>query len=196
MQIDYNILITYGGYAKKINKGHIIFHEGDNPVYYYQVISGAVKMFSLSDDDKELILGVFTDGQSFGEPPLFIGKTYPGSAQAIADTVLVKIAKTGFLSILKDYHNICFQLLTTFADRIYSKAKITHILNVAKPEERIQMFFGELKQRQKIEGKLLIPYTRQQIADFTGLRVETVIRTMLRMCKEGKLKMVDHKVYY
>ncbi len=196
MQIDYNILITYGGYAKKLTKGQVVFHEGDTPVYYYQVITGAVKMFSISEDGKELMLAIFTAGHSFGEPPLFLGKNYPASAEAIADTVIVKITKAGLLAILKDYHEICFGLLTTFAERIYSKATITHILNISKPEERLRLFFENLSQRKKTEGKLLIPYTRQQIADFTGLRVETVIRTMLRMCKEGKLKMVDHKVYY
>lgn len=41
-----------------------------------------------------------------------------------------------------------------------------------------------------------IPFTRQQIAEFTGLRVETVIRTILRMNKEKKVKLLNHKIYF
>ena len=40
-----------------------------------------------------------------------------------------------------------------------------------------------------------IPYTRQQIADMTGLRVETVIRTVKKLQREGKLEIRQHKIY-
>ncbi|HMR91845.1 MAG TPA: helix-turn-helix domain-containing protein, partial [Chitinophagaceae bacterium] len=41
-----------------------------------------------------------------------------------------------------------------------------------------------------------VPYPRQQIADFIGLRVETVIRTLVRMSREGKITIDNHKLYY
>lgn len=39
-------------------------------------------------------------------------------------------------------------------------------------------------------------YTRQQIADMSGLRVETVIRTVKKMEKEGKLVLEGHKIVF
>ena len=44
-------------------------------------------------------------------------------------------------------------------------------------------------------SKFLIPYTRQQLADMTGLRVETVIRTIKKLAKEGKLEIQQHKIF-
>ncbi len=38
MQIDYDILIAYGGMAKKIKKGDILFWEGNIPRFCYQVM--------------------------------------------------------------------------------------------------------------------------------------------------------------
>ena len=43
--------------------------------------------------------------------------------------------------------------------------------------------------------RFLVPYTRQQIADMTGLRVETVIRTVSRLKEEGKISVIKHKIY-
>ena len=43
---------------------------------------------------------------------------------------------------------------------------------------------------------IIIPYTRQQIADITGLRVETVIRTIKRMKEMEKIKIINHKIYF
>ena len=40
-----------------------------------------------------------------------------------------------------------------------------------------------------------VPFTRQQLADMTGLRVETVIRTVSKLHKEGRISVVRHKIY-
>ncbi len=42
--------------------------------------------------------------------------------------------------------------------------------------------------------KYQVPFTRQQIADMTGLRVETVIRAVKKLEDDGKLKIVGHKI--
>ena len=44
--------------------------------------------------------------------------------------------------------------------------------------------------------KVIIPFTRQQLADMTGLRVETVIRAVKKMEKEGKLSLEGHKIKF
>jgi CRP-like cAMP-binding protein len=47
-----------------------------------------------------------------------------------------------------------------------------------------------------LAGKIIIPYTRQQLADMSGLRVETVIRTVKKMEKEGRLVLEGHKIKF
>ena len=195
MQIDYNILIAYGGVSKKVSKGAFIFMEGDSPRFFFQLVEGEVKVFSTNIEGKEFIQGVFTAGSSFGEPPLFESKCYPSTAQASADSVIVKISKDKLINILQDYPDIALNLLQTFAHRLYHKASSVQILISRTPEEKILGFFNKTKTADCNE-KILIPYTRQEIADFTSLRVETVIRALLRMHEEGKVSIKDHKVYY
>jgi CRP-like cAMP-binding protein len=48
---------------------------------------------------------------------------------------------------------------------------------------------------QKDKSRFYIPFTRQQIADMTGLRVETVIRTVKKLKEDGKLEIEKHKIY-
>lgn len=197
MQIDYDILITYGGIARKFEKGAYIFHEGNMPYYYYQLVHGEVKLFSTNNEGKELLMGIFKDGQSFGEPPLLIDKAYPCTAQASSECVIIKIRKKHFLNILESYPELMSKMLYTFADRIYNKSTAMQIWVQHTPEEKIIQFLkthkhcvGENKQMEKVS------YTRQQIADFTGLRVETVIRTLMRMSANGSVKIKNHKLYY
>ncbi|MBX3254552.1 MAG: Crp/Fnr family transcriptional regulator [Chitinophagaceae bacterium] len=196
MLIDYDILITYGGIARKFEKGTVIFHEGAMPFFYYQVITGEVKLFSTNNEGKELLQGIFKAGQSFGEPPLLLNKPYPSTAQTNADCTIVKIRKQFFQNILDDYPDIINNLLYTFAERIYDKAVAAQIWVQQTPENKIVHFLKKNKPVCTDSQMLPVPFTRQQIADFTGLRVETVIRTLMRMKDEGIVKIINHKLYY
>lgn len=196
MDIDYDILITYGGVTRKIAKDDFIFYEDTFPYYYYQLVSGEVKMYSTNAEGKELIQGVLKAGQSFGEPPLLLGKVYPSTAQANSESVIVKIRKEHFENILNDYPELMGKLMYTFADRLYNKAVAMQVWVQQTPEDKILQFLSNKKA--DFSGCLNepLPYTRQDIADFIGVRVETVIRTLSRMNKEGKVKIIDHKLYY
>ncbi|MCF3108987.1 Crp/Fnr family transcriptional regulator [Niabella sp. CC-SYL272] len=196
MQIDYNILIAYGGVARKVEKGAILFHEGNMPYFFYQLVEGTVKLYTTNAEGKDLTQGIFGSGQSFGEPPLLLDKAYPSTAQAVTPCVLVKIRKEKYCKILQDYPEIANALLYTFARRIYSKAMAAQIWVRQTPEEKIVHFLEQGRSAATIEKPLQVPYTRQQIADFTGLRVETVIRTLIRMSNDGKVKILRHKLYY
>ncbi|MFT3904579.1 MAG: Crp/Fnr family transcriptional regulator [Niabella sp.] len=196
MPIDYDILITYGGIAKKYDKGEIIFHEGSMSYFFYQIVTGSVKLFSTNTEGKELMQGMFYEGESFGESPLLLGMPYPSTAQANTATVVVRISKERLQNVFKDYPEIINQLLYTFAERIYKKAKAVQVWGCHSPEEKIERFLHNEKGKNKGCEKQYVPYTRQQIADFTGLRVETVIRTLLRMSRQGKVKIIDHKIYF
>jgi len=196
MLIDYDILVAYGGFAKKYDKGDIIFREGDTPHFYYQVLEGEVKIYSTNMEGKDLMQGIFKCGDSFGEPPLLLSKPYPSTAQTSKASIIMRISRERLLNIFKDYPDIENKLMYIFAQRIYSKAKAVQVWVNQTPEDKIISFLDKIKEEEGTDKQLLIPYTRQQIADFTGLRVETVIRTLIRMCNEGKIHIENHKVYY
>lgn len=196
MLIDRNILITYGGVSRKIRKGECIFFEGDLPIFYYQIIEGEVRLYSTNEDGKIIIQGLFDVGQSFGEPPLLINKPYPSTAEAINDCIVMRLRKESLLNILKDFPEIERKLLYAFAERIYYKATTAQIWLAHKPEEKIMLVLERLKEKDKINNEKPIPYTRKQIANLTGLRTETVIRTLNRMNTEGKIQIKKHKLYF
>ena len=198
MQIDLDLLFTWGAVAKKYLKDEVIFYEDDLALFYFQIVEGSVKMYSTNDDGKEFTQGIFEKGSSFGEPPLFIDEVYPSSAKTLEDCVIIKISKDKFLTIIEEYPEINKNFLQLLAQRVFSKANSSkHIIN-QKPEYRIHAFLEDYKKKKNIapSEKTPIPFTRQEIADFTGLRVETVIRTLSQMKKENKVKITNHKLFY
>ncbi len=198
MQIDVDILFTWGAVSKKYQKDEIIFYEDDNALFYYQIIEGSVKMFSANEDGKEFTQGVFEKGCSFGEPPLFIDEIYPSTSIAVEDSVIIKISKEKFLTIIEEYPDINKRFMQLLALRVYRKTLTNKNIVNQKPEHRINAFLSDYKQKNGVSDseKLQIPYTRQEIAGFTGLRVETVIRTLSQMNKCNKVEIKNHKLFY
>lgn len=198
MHIDTDLLYTWGAVAKKVPKNSIIFFENDAAISYYQILEGTVKMSYTNEDGKDLTVGIFNKGNSFGEPPLFIGQPYPASAIAQTDCIILKLSKNNFFSFLEENPEMQFKILILFAWKIYNKIVFSKNIVNHKPEYRIQYFLDNLKKQSNIATsiKMKIPYTRQEIADFTGLRVETVIRTLSIMSKNKKIEIIDHKLFY
>lgn len=196
MFIETEVLLAYGALNQSFLKNTFIFREGSDPHYYYQVLKGEVKMISLNPDGKELIQGIFKSGLSFGEPPLLLDKPYPSSALTMEDSVILKLSKPKLMNLLLDNPSLVMSMLEVFALRIYNKALSAQILSNNNPEEKIIGFLNLVKGEMGAKHPTKIPYTRQQIADSTGLCVETVIRTLLKLNQEEKVEIKHHKIYF
>ena len=195
MQIDLDLLYTWGAIAKEYKKNDIIISENEVANFYFQVVDGCVRMFNSNDEGKEFTQGYFCNGQSFGEPPLFIEEKYPATAVAFHDCKIVKLCKEKYLRILDEYPSIQKQFLILMAKRIHNKANTLKDIVNQKPEFRILAFLNANKKGNG-DAKELVPFTRQEIADFTGLRVETVIRAFSKMKADKKIDIINHKIYF
>ncbi len=195
--INTDLLLCWGAIHRKYSKGQTIFYEEDEALYYYQVEKGKVKMVNATEDGKEFIQGFFFDSESFGEPPLFEGCTYPASAVAEEDTTLLKLNKNSFLSLLKEYPEIHLQFTKLFAKRLRFKTMVSKELSCYGPEHRILTLIRHYKKNRQLpfSKRYKVDLTRQELADMTGLRVETVIRVLRQLHEKGEVIIEKGKVY-
>lgn len=196
MIIDIETLMSWGAVEKEYSKNETIFNEGDPALFYFQIVKGNVKMYNSTEDGKEFTQGYFVDGQSFGEPPLFIDEKYPSTAVACSNSKIIKLSKDKFLNLLEENGIILKTFLVLMAHRIYSKAMTSKDIINQKPEYRILAFLKANKKNAYNKKKELVPFTRQEIANFTGLRIETVIRAILKMKSSKIIDIINHKIYY
>ena len=196
--IDETLLLEFGAHSLFLKKGEILFEEGDTAKHFYQIISGEIKMNNFNDEGKEFIQSIFTKGNCFGEPPLFIDKPYPANAVAIVDSEILAIAKEAFFKLLYSNPEAHLSMTENLAQRLYFKSVMASEISSQEPEHRILKlidYFKESISKLKPTEKYKVDLTRQQIADLTGLRVETVIRSIKSLEKKGLLFIEDRKVY-
>src|SRR5690242_10688676 len=195
--IQQDLLLAWGGNSRKYDKNQAIFFEGNMPLFYYQVMEGSVRMVNTNGDGKEFIQGIFKKGESFGEPVLFIDDPYPATAIANEPSAILRITKEQFFHLLNEHPDVHLTVTKTLARRIYNKSIVSKEIAVENPEHRIITVLQMLKHKScgNSEKKMRIDLSRQQIADMTGLRTETVIRTMRKLNDKGTIRIERGKVF-
>jgi CRP-like cAMP-binding protein len=190
-----NIALQYGASLQSYNKEDVIFREGDEANFFYQLEEGSIKMITYSEDGQEFIQGLFKEGDTFGEPPLFSGFKYPSTAYALTSCKVIKVPKDRFFDLLRENFDLHLQLDKILCERLRYKNMILSEISFYDPEHRILSLINYLKSKANHTTEpFQVPLTRQQIADMSGMRVETVIRTIKRMEEEGKLLIQDRKI--
>lgn len=195
--VDINLLLAWGASYKKSSIHETIFTEGQICNFYYQLVSGKVKWVNIDDQGRECIHYMVEPGESFGEFPLFDGGLYTASAIADSNCILIRLCKNTFLELIKENSKILLDFTVLFSKRLRSKYSIIQSLGSHCPEFRIATLINSLRSENRnfCNDCNQLKLTRQQIADMTGLRVETVIRTMRLMHDKGELLITKGKVY-
>ena len=182
-----------------VKKGQVLFEEGEPAREFYQVEEGQVKMYIINPDGQEFTQGIFNPGESFGEPALLGGFAYPSNAMATEKGKVWRLPQAAFLELLKENFDIHIKLNQVLCKRLQYKSMILTEVSSYDPEHRLNTLLKYLKSKlpkNDAEEKIIVPFTRQQLADMTGLRVETVIRSIKKMEKEKKLKLQGHKILF
>ncbi len=194
--IDIDLLLAWGAAYKRVSGGETIFFEGQLCSYYHQLVSGRVRWVNLDEEGRECIHAMVEPGESFGEFPLFDDGRYAATAVADVDSILIRLYKPTFLELIKENAHILFAFTRLFSNRLRFKFSIIKSFSHC-PEYKIANLINHLKSENKnfCFDCNQLKLTRQQIADMTGLRVETVIRTMRAMHDKGELIITKGKVY-
>lgn len=195
--IDPSVLLRYQGFIKEFDKNETVFSQGEEPRYYYQIVQGKVKMNNYNEDGKEFIQGLFTDGESFGEPPLFCAVNYPANAVTLQPTRILLISKCDFFTLLENEKKSCFAILQALSSRLYYKSIMAPEISSNDSEKRILTLLHYIKDQSNANQKeFQVDLTRQQIADMTGLRVETVIRTIKEIEVKQQIRIRKGKLFF
>lgn len=193
--ISPEIIESYKPAKITIPKDAFVFLEGERANFYYQVISGSIKMININHEGKEFVQGTFSDGQSFGEPPLFHDAMYPASAKATEGATLYKLGKEKFLDLLKANPDVHLKFTSMLSKRMMYKAMIMKEISSHDAQHRILTFLDYLKKEYgNSEDAFRVELTRQELSNLLGIRVETVIRTVKQLASEGEIALDGRKI--
>ncbi|MBC6109341.1 Crp/Fnr family transcriptional regulator [Pedobacter fastidiosus] len=190
--MDIQQLIDRGFAVKEYPKDSIIYEPAGKPRFVYFIKSGEIRMVTVSDEGKEFIQGVFKTGEYFGEPAVLVNRPYLAYTIANKDSQIIPVAKADFLKLLKEDPNFSMDLIKVLSNRLFYKSMMLEELANEKAEHRLLTIIHYLFN--DIEAGSTLAVTRQELADMTGLRVETVIRGVKLLADKKLIELKRGKI--
>jgi CRP-like cAMP-binding protein len=171
---DLASLIELMGARMYFSRNAEIYGEGELADYLYKVVVGTVRTCKVLADGRRQIGGFHLPGDIFG---LEMTEEHAYSAEAVTDATVLVVRKSAVLALAKRDGDIARQLWASTA-RELSLAQRRVLLLIKSAQERLAGFLLEMAEREPQRGAVELTMTRQDIADYLGLTIETVSRTL------------------
>ncbi|WP_426441162.1 helix-turn-helix domain-containing protein [Bradyrhizobium genosp. P] len=173
------------GAPMRFARNNEIYGEDEPAKYLYQVISGAVRTFRMLDDGRRQIGAFYLPGDIFG---VEAGEVHLSSAEAIREAQVL-VAKRSAVMARAEYEKDVAKQLWTLAVRELQRMHEHSMVLIKSAEERLAGFLLEMADRNAAAQSIELPMSRQDIADYLGLTIETVSRTFTQLEQAGTIAL-------
>ena len=179
-------------YPVSFEKGEIIIHPDGKIQNIFLIKQGKVRMYTVSDDGVEVTLHIFSP-QSFFPMMLSLSEVYSKYYfEALEKIEAVKAPVDKVIDFIKNDQEVLFDLTTRFSDAILGLTLRIETMAFEDAYNRIASLlyyladkFGEVREDKAI---INMPLQHGDIANWVGLRRETVSRQFEKMQKAGILE--------
>lgn len=175
--------------------GKLFMEEGEPAQYFYNMNAGTVRLFKALPDGRRQITGFATAGHFIGLASL---ETNMVSAEAIEPVQLCRFSRANLRAMFTEYPALERKLLDVAMHELVLSQQQMLLLGRKTALERIASFLIGWAQRQEICGagklprpgaKLTLPLSRTDLADYLGLTIETVSRSLSQLKKDGLIEI-------
>jgi len=154
-----------------------IYGENEPAEYLYKVVSGAVRTYKVLNDGRRQIGAFYLPGDIFG---LEVGDMHTFSAEAIVASKVLVIKRSVLVTLAARDNEVARKLWTMTAEEL-QRVQAHILLLIKTAQERVAGFLLEMAARLPVSNEVDLPMSRQDIADYLGLTIETVSRTLTQL---------------
>jgi CRP/FNR family transcriptional regulator len=178
------------GTSQKVTAGKTLFAEGEDADTVFEVVQGILKLYKLLPDGRRQITGFVTTDQLIGFSDEDV---YEYTAEAVTDVTLSRYSRAQFERSLDEVPGFARRVLTARSHDLQSAQEQMVLLGRKTAAERIATFLLNLRDLQPTRGSamLQVPMTRADIADYLGLTIETVSRTLTKLKRERIISLPE-----
>lgn len=166
-----------------------IYGEGEPAEYLYKLVRGTVRTYKVLTDGRRQVGGFHLAGEVFG---LETGAEHGFSAEAITECKILVIRRRSLLALAGRDHVVAQQLWALTGDEL--RRLQSHVMLLIKnAPERVAAFLLEMAERLSPGDVVELPMSRQDIADYLGLTIETVSRTLTHLENASAIELSSRR---
>lgn len=172
---------------RSFKKGEVIYRQNAFPRFFYEVKTGEIQVVNSNKSGKEFIQGLFKAGDCFGVPALIFSRPYTGTAIAHADGEIYMTSKEEFIKLLQENYLFHFSITQMLCKQLLYTTMMLEEIAIEEGEHRLLTLIHYLMSQKNCDNRTL-NITKQQLADMSGMRVETVIRVLKKVEDKGMIE--------
>jgi CRP/FNR family nitrogen fixation transcriptional regulator len=177
------------GAPMRLARNNEIYGEHEPAEYLYQVISGTVRTYRTLDNGRRQISAFYFPGDIFG---VEAGDVHLSSADAICDAEILVAKRSAVMARAENEKTIARQLWMLTVRELQRVQEHSLVL-IKSAEERVAGFLIEMAGRNSSGAAVELPMSRQDIADYLGLTIETVSRTFSQFAHAGTIALENSR---
>jgi CRP-like cAMP-binding protein len=185
----------------KYRKKQTIYNEGNRAARMFYIVKGKVKTYKTNEDGKELVVGLYSEGDFLGYLALLEGGSFKETAEAIEDSELAVIPKEDFDELMNSNPMVSHRFIQLLAKNVTDMEN--QLLGLAYNSLRKKVadaLINLQKKFQKGTDPFAINISRENLASIAGTATESLIRTLgdfrtekLIDIKDGNIIVLNEK---
>ena len=168
---------TVTGILRSFGKDEMIYGEGDEALWHYKVVSGVVRSCKTLGDGRRQIDAFHVSGEIFG---IERGTTYRSSAEAVGHVKIQIFRRCSLEELASSNSVLARQVVATALLNLERAQQHMILLGRKSASEKVATFLLDMAERVDVDA-IELPMSRSDIADYLGLTIETVSRTLTQL---------------
>jgi CRP/FNR family transcriptional regulator, anaerobic regulatory protein len=161
--------------------GEAIFREGDPAGLIFDVLEGVLRVCRVQDG-RRAIVGFIYPGDILG---VSVQSRHLFTAEAVTDVKVRNFSQARFISLVNESPALRPQLFALLCDELSAGQDQMLVLRRKSAEERVISFLLAVHRKNGVGNDIALPMGRLDMADYLGLTIETVSRTMASLTRRG-----------
>ena len=179
---------------KTVNKGEILFSEGDEGKGFFVIAEGRLKVFKVSPEGKEQILHILGPGQPFGEVSVFAGQRFPANAQALDKARVLFLPRAAIVTLIAANPSLALNMLAVMSKKLRQFAAQIENLSLKEMPARLASYLIFLAEKQDAVDMVTLKISKGQLASILGTIPETLSRIFAKLAGQNLIRVEGKKI--
>jgi CRP/FNR family transcriptional regulator len=194
--------VTEGCSLRSLQKGEMLFRQGEKSEGFYVMQAGSVSIFSLTPDGRERIICIFRPPESFAEGTLATVETYPANAVALEPSQVIVVSKPHFRDLIRRQPELSLQMLGSMSLHLKHLVQSLQDIKGRQIEYRLAEWLLSQSPAAAVGCPIAfdLPVSKKVLAGQLGVTSETLSRAFARFRREdlivvegARIQIVDGK---
>lgn len=176
------------GSTRSLDKGQILFFEGDEALGFYVLLSGKIRIYKVSPDGKEYTIHLISPGQMFAEAAIFHGNTFPANSEALEDSIVTFFPKDRFIALVTKSPQISLKMISALSGFVRDFNQQVEGLSLKEVSARLASYLLMLSEKSGSD-RFNLDTTKADLASSLGTISETLSRNFRQMSDLGLIEV-------